>query len=360
MTYNRRNRMLLLLAGGVVLAAIIVLIIARSGGPAQGGRQPSKVTFITVQTPTMVFYPLVVAQELGLFGANNVKPTINVASEGVAGTTYLSNGNADLAFTDADKIILANVKGGDFQSIYSPQWQNTIGVVAPQRGSVRSFSDLRGKTVGFASSENLPLFKALLAKATIPSAQVKTAVVGSSGALLVNAFKSGKIDAYVGGITDFVRISANGYPLRDVTPAFYDAIDGNPIAVSPKTLQAKRKAIVSFLRAFAEAQYLGYTRPNVVKAIVRRRIPLEWTNLASAQATFKQSIQLMTQSPPNRMGDLRVGPWNTVQDLLVREGALKSRIDVTKILNRTLIAEINSFDRSAVVQRADAWMKQNK
>lgn len=359
MTFARRSRALLVAVAVVVVAAVVVVVARRQAGPAGGAGQPYEISFITVAPPSMTFYPLEVAQELGLFTLNNVDATINVASEGVAGTSYLSTGKGDLAMVDADKIILAVAQGGDFQAVYSPQWLNTIGAVVPEASTIQSFSDLRGKTVGFASSENLPLFKALLSKANIPTGDVKTAVVGSSGALLVTAFQNAQIDAYVGGLADFVKISASGFPLRDITPQFYSSIDGNPFAITPETLQTKRDAVVAFLRAWAEAQYLAYTRPKIVEAIVRKRIPLEWSNVAAAQSTFQLSIKSMTLSPQTRMGDLRLGPWNTVQDLLILEGALKTKVDVANILNRSLIAEVNTFDRPKVVRIADRWAKQN-
>lgn len=359
MAFARRSRALMIVVVVVVVAAAVLVVVRRQGKSTGNAALPYDITFITVSSPTMVFYPLEVAEELGLYELNGVNATVQVAAEGTPGTQYLSSGKADLALVDADKIILAVAQGGDFQTVFSPQWLNTIGAVVPQASSIQSFSDLTGKTVGFASSENLPLFKALLAKANIPTASVKTAVVGSSGALLVNAFKSGQIDAYVGGQTDFVKISASGYPLRDITPQFYASIDGNPMAITPETLQAKRDAVVAFLRSWAEAQWLAYSRPKIVEAIVRKRIPLEWSNLAAAQSTFQRSIENMTLSPQNRMGDLRTEPWNTVQDLLILEGALKTRVNIANILNSSLITEVNTFDRAKVLQIADAWAKQN-
>lgn len=341
-----------------VVVASLVLAGCGGGGNQAAGGTPI-VTYIQVTPPSMVFYPGIVGQELGFFKAENVIAKMQVASEGVAGTTYLSNGNADLAMTDVDKIIIAVSKGGDFQSPYSAQYLNTIGIVVPNDSGIQDFNQIEGKTVGFASSENFDLFLALLDNAGIPQASVKKVVVGSSGALLVTAFQQGQIDAYVGGTLDFVKISASGYTLRPITPKYYAAIDGNPFAVLPETLQQRRTAIVSFLRAWAEAQYLGYVRPKVVEAIVRKNVPLEWSNVAAGHATLQQSIKSMTLSDPKRMGDLRLDSWQSIQDLMVKAGILQSPIDLTSVLNSSLIAEVNNFDRAKVVQAADNWAQQN-
>src|ERR671910_40604 len=86
---------------------------------------------------------------------------------------------------------------------------------------------------------------------------VESAVVGTSGPLIAKTFEDGEIQAYVGNASDFTALSANNVALRKITPDEAAAIDGNPMAVLPGTLDEKRDAIVGFLRAWTKAQHVG-------------------------------------------------------------------------------------------------------
>jgi len=131
------------------------------------------------------------------------------------------------------------------------------------------------------------------------------------------------------------------------------------LAVLPETLQEKEEAIVGFLRAWAKAQHLGWTKPEVVEAIVRQQVPAEWRNEASGEAALQQSIELMTPDDPERIGDVREDVWETGQDLLFRAGILEEKSDVAAALDDQYIEQINDFDRAEVEQAADDRMAQN-
>lgn len=159
---------------------------------------------------------------------------------------------------------------------------------------------------------------------------------------------------------EFVSVvGANGVDVRNITPEDVANIDGNPLAVLPPRLEEKRDAIVGFLRAWAMGQHLGQTHPEVVEAIVREKVPTEWRNEASGEAAFELSLQLMTPDDPERIGDLRLGVWETGQGLLFRAGILEEKADVSKALNDELIEEINDFDRAAVEDAAEKWAQEN-
>ena len=232
----------------------------------------------------------------------------------------------------------------------------------PEDSDIQDINGVEGKTVGLASEEDTRVLDAMLDAAGIEKDAVDTAVVGTSGPLIARTFDQGKIDAYVGNTSDFTALTANDVPLRNITPAEVREIDGNPLATLPKTLNEKRDPIVGFLRAWAKAQHIGQTHPEVVEAIARKKVPAEWRNEASGEAALQLSIQLMKPDDPKRIGDLRPSVWKTGQDVLVRAGILEKgqTINVEEALNDSLIQEINDFDRAEVEAAAEEWLKENK
>jgi NitT/TauT family transport system substrate-binding protein len=324
------------------------------GGGGDGGGTEEVVYNLPTPESTL-FYPPLVAEELGFFEEEGVSPDLAPAAEEIAATAFLDNGDADLAFADVDEVILAREKGGEHEVIFSPQHTNTAGIVVPADSDIQDFSDVTGKTIGLESEESTRLVDAMLDTAGISKDDVDTAVVGTSGPLIAKSFEDGEIDAYVGNASDFTALGANGVELRNITPDDVGRIDGNPLAVLPGTLQEKRDAIAGFLRAWAKGQYVGQVNREVVEQIVRERVPAEWRNEASGEATLDLAIELMKPDDPQRIGDLRPEVWDTGQDVLVAAGILEETGDVDAALNDELIAEINDFDRAEVEAAAENY-----
>ena len=348
-----------------VLAAGAVALAGCGGGDEGGGggaQASEEVVYALPTPPSVLFYPALVAEELGFFREEGVSPKLAPAAEEISATAFLDNGDADVSFADIDEIILARSKGGKHEAIFSPQHTNTAGIVVPEASEIQDINGVEGKTVGLASEEDTRLLDAMLNAAGIDKGAIDTAIVGTSGPLIAKTFDDGKIDAYVGNTSDFTALTANDVPLRNITPEEVREIDGNPLATLPETLNEQRKPIVGFLRAWAKAQHLGQTHPEVVEAIAREKVPAEWRNERSGEAALKLAIELMKPDDPKRIGDLRPDVWATGQDVLVRAGILEKgqTINVEEALNDSLIQEINDLDRGEVEAAAEEWLKENK
>lgn len=352
-------------------AALLVLVTAlvavvgcggdddESGGGDQAAQGGGEVVYALPTPPSALFYPALVAEELGFFEEENVSPKLAPAAEEISATAFLDNGDADLSFADVDEIILARSKGGKHQAVFSPQHTNTAGIVVPEASEIQDIRGVVGKTVGLESEESTRFLAAMLDAAGVSPDDVDTAVVGTSGPLIAKTLDDGKIQAYVGNASDFTALSANDVPLRNITPEDVRRIDGNPLAVLPDTLEQKREAIVGFLRAWAKAQHVGQVNREVVEAICREKVAAEWRNEASGEAALDLAITLMKPDDPMRIGDLRPDVWDTGQDVLIRAGVLEEKGDVQAALNDELIEEINDFDRAAVEDAAEKWAQEN-
>jgi NitT/TauT family transport system substrate-binding protein len=325
------------------------------GGGDGGGTQ--EIVYNLPTPPSTLFYPALVAEELGFFEEEGVSPDLAPAAEEISATAFLDNGDADVSFADVDEIILARSKGGEHQAIFSPQHTNTAGIVVPEDSDIQDISGVEGQTVGLESEESTRFLAAMLDEAGINPDDVDTAVVGTSGPLIAKTLDDGEIQAYVGNASDFTALSANDVALRNITPENVGQIDGNPLAVLPGTLEEKRDAIVGFLRAWAKGQYVGQVNREVVEQISREMVPAEWRNEASGEAALDLAISLMEPDDPERIGDLRPDVWDTGQDVLVRAGVIEEgdTINVEEALNDELIEEINDWDRAEVEAAAEEY-----
>ena len=322
------------------------------GGGDGGGTQ--EIVYNLPTPPSVLFYPTLVAEELGFFEEEGVSPDLAPAAEEISATAFLDNGDADVSFADVDEIILARSKGGEHQSIFSPQHTNTAGIVVPEDSDIQDISGVAGQKVGLESEESTRFLDAMLDSAGIPKDDVETAVVGTSGALVAKTLEDGEIQAYVGNASDFTALSANGVALRNITPEDVGQIDGNPLATLPGTLDEKRDAIVAFLRAWAKGQHVGQVNREVVASVNRHG---SYAVGLSGEDALDLAIELMKPDDPDRIGDLRPDVWATGQDVLLRAGVLEEgdTIDVNEALNDELITEINDWDRAEVEAAAEEY-----
>jgi NitT/TauT family transport system substrate-binding protein len=324
------------------------------GGGGDGGGASQEIVYNLPTPPSALFYPTLVAEELGFFEEEGVSPKLAPAAEEISATAFLDNGDADVSFADVDEIILARSQGGEHTAIFSPQHTNTAGIVVPEDSDIQDITGVEGKKVGLESEESTRFLTAMLDSEGVDPDSVETAVVGTSGALVAGLFEDGEIDAYVGNASDFTALSANEVALRNITPEEAAAIDGNPMAVLPATLDQKRDAIVGFLRAWTKGQYVGQVNREVVEQIAREKVPAEWRNEASGEAALDLAIDLMKPDDPERIGDVREDVWNTAQDFLVSAAVIEEgqKIEISEALDDSLIEEINDWDREEVEQAA--------
>jgi NitT/TauT family transport system substrate-binding protein len=327
------------------------------GGGDGGGGGTQELVYNLPTPPSALFYPALVAEELGFFEEEGVSPKLAPAAEEISATAFLSNGDADVSFADVDEIILARSQGGEHTAIFSPQHTNTAGIVVPEDSDIQDISGVEGTKVGLESEESTRFLTAMLESEGVDPDSVETAVVGTSGALVAKTFEDDEIQAYVGNASDFTALSANDVALRNITPDEAAAIDGNPMAVLPGTLEEKREAIVGFLRAWTKAQHVGQVNREVVEEIAREKVPAEWRNEASGEAALDLAITLMKPDDPERIGDVREDVWNTAQDFLVSAAVIEEdqKIEISEALDDQLIEEINDWDRAEVERVAEEY-----
>ena len=135
------------------------------GGGGDGGGGTQEIVYNLPTPPSALFYPTLVAEELGFFEEEGVSPKLAPAAEEISATAFLDNGDADVSFADVDEIILARSKGGEHTAIFSPQHTNTAGIVVPEDSDIQDISGVEGQKVGLESEESTRFLAAMLESA---------------------------------------------------------------------------------------------------------------------------------------------------------------------------------------------------
>ena len=187
------------------------------------------------------------AMDQGYYAAEGLDLTYLSGGPDVIPEATLVAGRADLALTTPDSTIKAIVEqGAKFKSIGAQYQKNPIGVVSLAKNPIRTPADLVGKTLAVPPVNTISV-EAMLALNGIDRAAVNIVPYAYDPTPLIK----GEIDASLDFTTNVpftiqqAGVEATSFLLYD----FGFTIFNDTVVVTTDTLAAKRKEIVSFLRA---------------------------------------------------------------------------------------------------------------
>lgn len=318
---------------------------------AQG--ETTTVTLLSPVPPSVFFFPAFVGEELGFFADEGIELQYESIGEGVSMTSLLVNGRADIAAPGATEVFQGLNAGQDYDVIYDYYTQAVEGIVVPADSDVQSIEDLSGVTVGLAGDEVRSLLSFSLDTVGLSLDDVTTANVGTSGAVIANAFESGDIDAFVGGVLDFASLQVAGIELRDITPEKVGAVPGSSFAVTPRRAEELGDALPAFLRAWSKALHVGLNDPELVEEIMREVSPEEWEDPEVGAATLDVALTLQDQGPED-YGSLDKEAWQVGIEQALVAGDIEEELSTEEFLDDQYLEAANDFDRAQAEAAAES------
>jgi NitT/TauT family transport system substrate-binding protein len=335
-----------------VLAAMAAILL-----PAAASAQ-EKFTFMFPVKSVLQYHPFYIAQELGYFKQEGLDVRFEVANGSSAALRQLIAGNADAALPSPGAYLNAVAQGHDLRWLFSYEYANVFTLVVPEKSTVTTVADLKGKRVGVSelSGGEVPLVRAVMRKAGLEDGKdYKIIPVGEGSALTVQALQSGQVDAYSSSLFDVAAIEAAGIPMKVILPQDAQLYPANGMVATATTLQQKRDQLTRFARAAAKGIAYVKADPARALAMAKKLGPEEFENENYVGYGWK-AIQTLTTPPPALAGQ-PIGAhykegFQAYHDFLRQgkeeEGALPRAVDIDKALDATLLKEINSFDRGSI------------
>lgn len=346
-------RVLLALGTGLALVA------------AAPGAEKAKLTKLTFMFPVKSvtqYHPFYIARELGYFAEEGLDVDFQAAGGSSAAIQQVLAGNADAALPSPGAFLNAVARGRDLKGIFSYQYSNIFTLATPASSGISSIADLVGKKVGVSelSGGEVPLVRAVLRGAGLKEgANVMLVPVGEGAALTVHALKTGQVDAYSSNLFDVAAIEAAGIDMNVILPENAKNFPSNGIVVTARTLEDKRDQIIGLARAVAKAIVFAKANDQAALKIAAKVAPEEFEDMNFAKPAWAAAGVLKT--PPPQLSGQPIGShfrkgFQAYHDFLLQgkeeEGALPKPVDLSKVLDSSLLAEVNSFDRQAIQRQA--------
>lgn len=251
--------------------------------------------------------------------------------------------------------------------VYNYMRKSIWEMVVPANSPIKSFADLKGKTIGTfnASSGNVIVTRAALGVSNVKIDDVKLLPVGFGAPALI-ALRSGQVDALNLIDTVHATLEAQNFPLRrlEFPPQFEDnPSHGYPVSVD--ALKNKRATIVKVFRALSKG--IIACDANLEACIrsfwaahpaLKPTTGSEEENLqreVKIQAARMKKLLYFRPGAPKLMGSYSDEDWKGVIEALSVGGAIKNTdLPMNQLYTNDLVKEINDFDVDQVIKAAKA------
>jgi NitT/TauT family transport system substrate-binding protein len=320
------------------------------------------------KTVTSAAAPYAIATKLGWYEKMGIKVQLVPLPGSTDCVKTVATKDVDYSVPSIEPLAIIRPQGVKALNFYTAYQGNIYGIMVPEDSSVKTFSDLKGKTIGVTSmaSAGVIIARALAkAQGLNPDTDIKIVVAGEA-AQTAALVRSGQIAALSQFDTQYALTENAGAKLRPLTEAnkVIKHFPSNGFVALEDTLKNKREQSVAVARGYAMGTVFALANPEAAIRILWEIYPQtkatgkdEATALRDDLATLKARA---ANWPPEAGGVKKWGEnsfdnYNKYVDFLVENGVLKQKIDAHDLVTNDLIDDINKFDAAAVVKAAKEY-----
>lgn len=357
-----RRRTLVAFAGMVALAGVSAPALAQTA-------KPIKVTYAVATRDLNVGYPFATLPlALGYFAEEGLDVEVVPGTSSAATIQLLVSGRAQVGVVVTDPALVQRAKSGlKVKSFYAVSRRNGFAMAVLNDSPIKSFADLKGKTVGTAdlgSGANVYV-DARLSLAGLSQKDITQINVGY-GAPAFEALTTGKVDALATFSGATARQLNSGYNFRMLPKAgFEDKMYSYNLYATDDYIAANPKVLEKIGRATAKATVFLKTNPEAAVRIFWNQYPERAPkNQNDPRELAKDLAILKAQLYDMKADELPVDfawgsqdrdSWIALQDYLKGAGQVATPKDVGEYYFAAGQEGYNHFDRADVIAKARAW-----
>lgn len=313
-------------------------MLAACSGPgviAPSQPTPSRSLFLLRQTAgaNVAYANLMVAQEAGIAAKYGLNAPVKLFDVAFLGYDAMVAGQADTAGTSVFPFLNYQAKAPDLITVAVMLTANDLKIVV--KNDIKVANDVVGKRIGFQVGSAIDYaFARYLEHYRIPATSVK--IVNLPAADLVSTMARGDIDGFV-WLEPVVSnaFTAMGDKIHLLVPGVeVTFVNRAHVEVLRSWAESNRPQVVAFLRSLIDAN--AYIKGNKQKAAEitgkllnypADKIPDQWANA---------NLDWTVHMKPFAITDIE-----ETADWMFKKGILKTRPDVTKIVDTSFLKEID-------------------
>jgi NitT/TauT family transport system substrate-binding protein len=212
--------------------------------------------------------PFAMATAAGLFGAEGLAVTTDIASGSPEAIARVASGASTFALIDINELIRFHGKpdAPHVKAVFMLFNKSPYAIVGRKSRGIRALSDIEGKTLGVAEGDlSFRLWPALARQNGIKTANVKVNKI--SAAVREPMLSAGQFDAVAGfSYLSAVNLRDRGVPADDLVVLQYadygSEAYGFAVIVNPAFAAAKPESVRGFVRAVIAGTHLAIKEPG--------------------------------------------------------------------------------------------------
>lgn len=309
--------------------------------------------------------PFAVAQRLGWLAEEGLSVQLIAMPGSTDVVKQVATGDLQYGFPSIEPATILRAQGVKAKTFSTVFQGNVYGMAVEEGSPIKTFTDLKGKTIGVTTmgSAAVIVARALVANAGLnPDTDVRIVAIGQAGQAA--AMVRGKqIDSLSQFDTAYAMIESTGVKLRYMDKSLIEHFPSNGLFALESTLTGRRAEAVGLARAVAKGTVFVIENPEAAVRLFFEAYPqLKPTGMDDAAARAGSLAQLrallhvfpLEQSNVKRWGESSLPNYDAYVDFLVKWGVAKQKVPAADLVTNDLIDDVNKFDAAAIVALAKA------
>jgi NitT/TauT family transport system substrate-binding protein len=347
------------------IAAVAMLCLPIFASPEAAAQTTVRVG-VCARTISALAAPFAIARKLGWYARDG----IDVELVPIPGSTdcvkFVATGEVDYAVASVEPLPVIRAQGVKAKIFYTAYQGYVYGIAVPRDSTIRSFADLKGKSIGVTSmgSAGVVVARALAANAGLNPDRDIGIVVAGEGAQTAALLRTGQVDALSQFDTQYAMVENAGVKLRLLPARDIERFPSNGFVALELTLQSKRKQAVAVAQGYAKGTLFTIANPEAAIRILWDVYPQTKPTGKDEATALRDDVRVLDARIQNwkldkggvsRWGESSERNYAAYVDFLQKWGILKEKVQVRDLITNDLIAEINGFDPGKIIAEAKAY-----
>jgi ABC-type nitrate/sulfonate/bicarbonate transport system substrate-binding protein len=310
--------------------------------------------------------PLLLGNATGFFEEEGIAVTYD-SSPGSTGQCIqlVAAGQADFTFPVIEGVLLPAAEGNDTGLVYAynltrrPIYQ----IAVPPDGSIASYADLEGKSVGIHAqgSAVIPFFEVAMREAGADPSTVQYVVTGF-GAQAAEALARGQVQGLLYWDYEFATHDTLGYE-RDYlpNPTIAEDLFSSGIAFSRDYLEEHPDRVEGYLRALTKSLIFADENPRATVCLHWQNAPESKPQDVSDEEALRSDMAILESRLPAYLpevseADPRWGAYTQEQwEAYAEYLGVGGEVDVSTLYTNDFVDAANDVDEEAVREMARSY-----
>ena len=323
-----------------LLAVLLSMLVCAPGVSAAHG-QISALDTVNIAMgyiPNIQFAPFYVADARGYYKAAKIKVSFNYEQSPDI-ITLIATGNLAFGNVEGDQVVVGRAKGLPVTSVLTQYERFPVAIFALESKHIRSFADLKGKTIGIPGLYGSS-YSGLLAALKAAGLSAHDVHIEAINYAQVVELARGQVDAAVGfAMNEPVQLQQQGYKVTVLPLATLVNLAGAGVVTSDSMVRGH----ADLVRRFVQATYRGLKKtnanPSTAFTLSRPYIhDLTPAQVKYQQAVLRAAIPYWLPVPGHGLGCGVAATWSTTQSVLLGQGQIRVQSPVSSFYTNRFLA----------------------